>query len=202
MVSGEHVALRPIRDDDWDVIEAWGRHRQGLWGRFQRLQLDHLPALREAYGKTHLLRRESGFLLVETVQEHRPVGFVRYTLIHFPDSDLPYPEIGFGVEPASRGNGYAQEAVRLLVEYLFDGYPVERVAAFTDVENLASQRVLEKMGFQREGVLRRATFRDGRWCDLAIYGLLRSEWCETVVAHPGAVPIEAPILVQALGARG
>jgi RimJ/RimL family protein N-acetyltransferase len=66
--------------------------------------------------------------------------------------------------------------VGLLVEYLLSGYPTERVAAFTDIENAPAQRLLERLGFQREGVLRRATFRDGRWRDLAIYGILREEW--------------------------
>jgi RimJ/RimL family protein N-acetyltransferase len=59
----------------------------------------------------------------------------------------------------------------------------ERVEAFTDVENLPSQRILDKLGFQREGVLRRSNFRDGRWCDLAIYGLLRDEWCREKAAN-------------------
>jgi aminoglycoside 6'-N-acetyltransferase len=51
--------------------------------------------------------------------------------------------------------------------------PPPRVTAFTDIENLAAQRVLGHLQFQREGVLRRASFRDGRWCDIAVYGLLR-----------------------------
>jgi RimJ/RimL family protein N-acetyltransferase len=52
---------------------------------------------------------------------------------------------------------------------------VERLAAFTDVENVPAQQVLESVGFQREGVLRRAMFRDGAWRDIAIYGVLRGE---------------------------
>jgi RimJ/RimL family protein N-acetyltransferase len=50
------------------------------------------------------------------------------------------------------------------------------VAAFTDAENVPAQRVLQKLGFQHEGLLRRASFRDGRWCDMAVYGVLREEW--------------------------
>jgi aminoglycoside 6'-N-acetyltransferase len=97
-------------------------------------------------------------------------------MLGFPDADLPYPEVGFGIpEVTARGKGYAQEGVGLLVEYLLAGYPVARIAALTDEENKPAQRVLEKVGFQREGVLRRATFRDGQWCDITIYGLLRHE---------------------------
>jgi len=95
-----------------------------------------------------LLTRESGFLLVETVQKQEIIGFVRYTLIPYPDVDMPYPEIGFGIPAISaRGKGYAQEAVKLLVGYLFSGYPVERIMAFTDGDNVPSQRVLERLDF-------------------------------------------------------
>ncbi|MCA9922231.1 MAG: GNAT family N-acetyltransferase, partial [Anaerolineales bacterium] len=109
-----------------------------------------------------LLTRESGFLLIETNQEQEVVGYVRYTLIPYPDADMPYPEIGFGIPQSNaRGKGYAKEAVKLLVAYLFAGYPVERIIAFTEQENVPAQRVLEKNGFVQEGNLRRSIFRDG-----------------------------------------
>ena len=72
--------------------------------------------------------------------------------------------------------GYAKEAVKLLVDYLFSGYPVERIGDFTDEGNIPAQRVMEGVGFQREGTLRRAMFRDGQWRDIAVYGILRQEW--------------------------
>ena len=176
MIKGKRILLRPVQDQDWQIIAGWGEQREALWGAFQRFQLDHLPLLRAAYEQTGLLSRDSALLLIETLKEGEVVGFVRYTLSTFPDADLPQPEIGFGIPEASaRGQGYAGEAVNLLVDYLFSGYPVERVWALTEVENQPAQRVLEGNGFQREGVLRRSTFRDGSWRDLAIYALLRSE---------------------------
>jgi RimJ/RimL family protein N-acetyltransferase len=176
MIQGERVVLRPIRGEDWPTFEAWGREREALWGPFQRFQLDHVPLLREAFQASGLLQRDSGLLLIEVRKNGRVVGFVRYTMLTFPDADLPYPEIGFGIpEVEARGAGYAVEAVRLLVGYLWAGYPAERIASFTEAENIPAQRVLERVGFQREGVLRRATFRDGQWRDMAVYGLLRKE---------------------------
>ena len=177
MIRGTRVSLRAIQDQDWPIVESWGQHREALWGPFQRFQLDHVPMLRQAFQATGLLKRESGVLLIEINEDKRIVGFVRYTLLPFPDADLPYPEIGFGIpEVEARGKGLAQEAIKLLVDYLFSGYPTERIAAFTEAENVPAQRVLEGQGFQREGVLRRAMFRDGSWRDVVIYGLLRQEW--------------------------
>lgn len=180
MIRGKRINLRPFQDEDWQVVEKWGQDRDALWGPFQRFQLDHLPSLREAYQQSGLLTRQFGFLLMETLQEQKVVGFVRYTLLSFPDADLPYPEIGFGIGTVeARGKGYAREAIMLLVNYLFSGYPTERIAAFTDSENKPAQHVLQAAGFQQEGVLRRATFRDGRWHDYTIYSLLRQEWMGT-----------------------
>lgn len=179
MIRGKRINLRPFQDEDWQVMEKWGQDRDALWGPFQRFQLDHLPALREAYQKSGLLTRQFGFLLIETLPEQKVVGFVRYTLLAFPDADLPYPEIGFGIgDVTARGQGYAREAIMLLLDYLFSGYPTERVAAFTDSENEPAQHLLQAAGFQQEGVLRRAAFRDGRWHDYIMYGLLRQEWTE------------------------
>ncbi|HWP64138.1 MAG TPA: GNAT family protein [Candidatus Binatia bacterium] len=176
-LAGPRVRLRPLRQEDLDVFEGWGEHRAGLWGPHQRYQLDHVRRLREAFARTGLLDRAAAVLLVETVADKRPVGFVRYTMTPYPDADCAWPDIGFGIgAEADRGKGYATEAVGLLVDYLFSTFPVERVGAATDAANEPSRRLLEKLGFRREGVLRRASFRDGAWRDLVLYGLLRPTW--------------------------
>jgi len=176
MIKGTNIVLRPIEEKDWSIIEQWGKDRDALWGPFQRFQLDHVPLLRQAYQQMGLLTRDSGFLLLETLQDKEIVGFVRYSQITYPDSDTPYPEIGFGIPQASaRGKGYAKEAVGLLVGYLFAGYPVEHIIAFTERGNVPAQRVMESIGFQQEGVLRRSIFRDGQWRDIVIYGILRED---------------------------
>ena len=177
MIKGERVTLRRIRDDDWPQLEAWADDPDALWGPFQRFQLETARALREAYDKTGLLSRESGLLIVEAPPDGEPVGVVRYTLHPLADPDMPTPEIGFVIaDPSARGKGYAKEATALLVNYVFSRFPTERVSAFTDVGNVPAQRLLESLGFSREGTLRRAMFRGGVWSDAAVYGILRDEW--------------------------
>ena len=67
MIKGKNVLLRPIRDEDWSIIEDWGKNREAFWGPYQRFQMDHLPLLQEAFQKTGLLSREGGLLLIETI---------------------------------------------------------------------------------------------------------------------------------------
>jgi RimJ/RimL family protein N-acetyltransferase len=68
-------------------------------------------------------------------------------------------EFGYLVARALWGNGYATEAARAVVEWIFSVRTVWRLSATCDVENLASVRVLEKAGLAREAILRRAIVR-------------------------------------------
>jgi len=84
--------------------------------------------------------------------------------------------IGYLLVPAARGRGYGSEAVLLITDYLFLHKDIGRIQAETHPANAASQRVLEKAGFSREGILRRTFFSRGVWRDTAMYSLLREEW--------------------------
>ena len=66
-----------------------------------------------------------------------------------PPNAVGQVEIGYGVEPAEQGRGYATEAVKRLVRWAFQQPGVQTVVAETAVENVASQRVLEKAGLSR-----------------------------------------------------
>jgi RimJ/RimL family protein N-acetyltransferase len=62
------------------------------------------------------------------------------------------------------------------VDHLFRFTTVHRLEAGTDADNIAEQKVLEHLGFTREGVLREVAFRDGTWRDSVVYSLLRKDW--------------------------
>ena len=68
--------------------------------------------------------------------------------------------------PSERKKGYATEATQLMVDYLFLSKELARIQAIVDVRNIASQRVLEKTGFQREGTMRDESFDRGEWREL------------------------------------
>ena len=83
------------------------------------------------------------------------------------------PEIGYWIAPWARGRGHATEATRALAEWAFErGAP--RVHLLADVGNSASQRVAERAGFSREGVVRSCLgYRDGSWTDAVLFGRVR-----------------------------
>ena len=85
-------------------------------------------------------------------------------------------EIGFTIAGEHQGRGYATEAARLLVGYLFAGRGKHRVTACCDARNAASAAVLERLGMRREGHLRESTWAKGEWTDDLLYALLHHEW--------------------------
>ena len=84
--------------------------------------------------------------------------------------------LGYCLDDAAWGRGYATEAARALLEWAFDTLDMNRVQAETDTRNLASARVLEKLGFVREGTLREDCVVNGEVSDSWVYGLIRREW--------------------------
>ncbi len=90
-------------------------------------------------------------------------------------------EIGYWVGRKFWGQGYTTEAARAVVDWAFDNFGLNRIYARYDVNNPASGRVMQKLGMQSEGILRQHVLKDGVYCDMAYYGLLRSEWLKKVV---------------------
>ena len=85
-------------------------------------------------------------------------------------------QIGYVLIPSERGKGYCTEAAQLAVDYLFMSKDIVRIQAGTFTDNVASQKVLEKAGFQREGRIRKGMFAWGNRVDLYLYSILREKW--------------------------
>ena len=84
--------------------------------------------------------------------------------------------MGYCLSEAAWGHGYATEAARAVLQWAFDALDLNRVQAETDTRNAASARVLEKLGFVREGTLREDCIVNGEVSDSWVYGLIRSQW--------------------------
>ncbi|MEB3327887.1 MAG: GNAT family N-acetyltransferase [Candidatus Sericytochromatia bacterium] len=85
-------------------------------------------------------------------------------------------ELAYALARPLWGQGLVVEAARAVLDQVFATFPVERLQCRCKVENVASARVMEKLGLQREGVLRSALHHRGRDWDMAYYAVLRGEW--------------------------
>jgi RimJ/RimL family protein N-acetyltransferase len=105
----------------------------------------------------------------------RDGGFLGFAA--FVDLDLEHREgeIGYMVAPAARGGGVAPRAVELLTRWGFDELGLLRLELRIDVENPASERVAQRAGYRRDGVLRQVHVKDGLRCDLGVWSRLSQD---------------------------
>ncbi len=82
-------------------------------------------------------------------------------------------EVGYAVHPKFRGKGLASKAVKLITKYAFKKYKLKRISAMGRANNKASARVLEKAGYQLEGILRKNKCVDGVYLDDFIYAKIK-----------------------------
>ncbi len=95
--------------------------------------------------------------------------------LHRLDNPAGTAEVGYLLAREFRGQGYATEAVGGLVRLAFGPLGFHRLIAHVFVGNRPSERVLERSGFRREGRLREAVRKDGRWIDVILYARVRSD---------------------------
>jgi ribosomal-protein-alanine N-acetyltransferase len=88
-------------------------------------------------------------------------------------------EMGYEIHPDHWRKGIMTEALTAMLDYSFRGAalkPVHRLEALVDPKNVASIRLLEKLGFQKEGLRREFGYWKGQYQDVVLFALLRNEW--------------------------
>jgi len=167
---GTVVKLRPIEEPEVTQLLRllWDPEASGEFESFG-FRMDKVSHLERRWREDRLIGDDASFLAVEV--DGTCAGWVTW---HPTANSLTF-EIGIALFPEHRGQGVGTEAQRQLAVYLFDTTPVHRLQAGTEVDNVAEQKSLEAVGFQREGVLRGVHFRAGQWRDGVMYGLLRDD---------------------------
>ena len=84
--------------------------------------------------------------------------------------------LGYWIGEKHSRNGYMKEALKLLIPSLFIDLRLNRIEAATLEENIASKNLLKKIGFKKEGVLRKYLKINGTWRDHILYGLLENDF--------------------------
>jgi RimJ/RimL family protein N-acetyltransferase len=165
------IKLRAVDEDDLPFLhkltsdpDHTGLHQWYGWQNPHRL--------RRRWEDDGLVGDEGGVLII--TKDDDQAGFVSWRKQLASRASFSWA-MGLIVAPEFRGKGYGTEAQKLIVRYLFDHTTVNRIEASTEIGNLAEQRALEKAGFTREGVLRGAGFRAGKWHDGVLYGIVRAD---------------------------
>lgn len=172
----ERLTLRPFGAADKDEIYALQsdpyvlRHWDSSpWTR--REQAD-----RFIERSATMARDEKGIRLA--VDRRSDGAFVGWCAFNEWNPDFRSGELGYCFKREEWGKGYATEAGRAVLEWMFENTNLNRVQSAADTRNPASGKVLQKLGFILEGTMREDCIVDGVVSDSWIFGLLRKDWEE------------------------
>ena len=98
--------------------------------------------------------------------------------LHYIDWPNRRTSVGYWVGAPYQGMGLITKALTVLLEYLFEELHLNRVEVACALENRKSRAIPERLGFQREGVLRQREWLYDRFVDHVVYGMLAAEWVE------------------------
>jgi len=167
------VALRPARPDDAALLHRW---------RGEESVRRHQPLAEATVGDLRAdLARQRGANLYRQIgdrfqwvvlSEGEPVGWITLAVTSW---EHGVAEVGYALTTRHQGRGIMVEALAQLLDELFVRTELERIEARCSTENVPSQRVLERLGFRREGLLRGYFALNGGRIDNFLYALLRDD---------------------------
>ena len=168
------VEVRPARPEDAALLHLWRSEKSVR--RYQPLAPLSTSQLRAelAARRADDLWRNRGDRFDWIVLVHRqPAGWITL-VVHSWEHGLA--ECGYSLSTAFQGRGLMQRALTRLIHDLFARTRLHRLEARTALANVASQRVLEKLGFRREGTLRGYFQLDGEWVDNYLFAIVKEDW--------------------------
>lgn len=178
-IDGERMYLKILSENDVYVFTQLLIRNKEYWSMYEPrfsdsyytvdTQRDKIKRSMQAYREKRELN--FGIYLYETNQL---IGHISLYNV----KRLPFLSgfVGYSIDEAQAGNGYATEALSLVADYAFQRLSLHRLEAYVSPENEGSIRTLEKNEFVREGLLRNLIYINGVWEDHYLYALLRKDY--------------------------
>ncbi len=185
VIATERLVLREIRESDADAIfEIFGDDAVTRFydlATFTDIEQARKMIARMGERNANGDALRWGIALQENDRVIGTGGFNQFTRVgtepgSVPTRILTRAGIGYDLAQAFWNRGYMTEALRAIVRYGLETLNANRIEALVMLENDASVRVLEKIGFQREGILREYGFWKNQFWDLQMFALLKRAW--------------------------
>jgi RimJ/RimL family protein N-acetyltransferase len=179
LLDTERLVVRKYADGDGQELYSLLERNDNR--EFLRENVEEVAAIRtEEEAEIWVRKRSAEWLARERFvmgiwlkSEDRYVGQV---WIEPKNWEVPSFEIGWFLDQGYQGRGIATEAVRRSLKLLFEDFKAHKAIAITRDTNVKSTRLIERLGFRREGHLRESGVQDGKRYGLLYYGMLRTEF--------------------------
>lgn len=174
-LTTDRLILREFEERDWEAVHEYASDPEVVrymnWG--PNAEDETRNFIQRAIAKASQDPRTGYDFAAVLKEEDSLIGTCGIYLRGLPAREA---EIGYCFNPRFWARGYATEAAKGLLAFLFGTLGLHRIFAMCDVENLASARVLEKLGMRREAHFREHLWVKGRWRDSFLYAVLDHEW--------------------------
>lgn len=175
----ERLLLRPFTDDDLDALhDIQGRPDVARYLYWAPRSRDETREMLDRVKRMTAIEEGSDALRLAAVLPYSGTLIGDVSLQQISREHLQ-GEIGFVLHPDHQGRGYATEASAVLLRLGFEKLGLHRIIGRCDARNIASTRVMERLGMRREAHFRENEFVKGEWCDELVYAILAAEWARS-----------------------
>jgi len=172
-IEAERFVLRAVTDSDsGDLLALYSDETVVEYMPLDPFESEQ-DALDEMSWYRKIFKEQTGLRwMIEDKQSHRVIGTCGYLGY---EEEHHRAEIGYDLLSSCWGKGVMTEVARAVLEFGFNQLQLNKIEAKVDPGNEASIRLLYKLGFQQEGLLRQHEFEKGRYVDLAVFSKLQSD---------------------------
>ena len=182
VLKTERLILREFEESDWEAVHFYGSDLEVV--RYMPWRPNSVENTRKLIQRAIAHQRDDPRREYELAVTLRAGGgLIGGCGITMTSSQHRGAYIGYCFDKRVWGKGYATEAARAIVAFGFEHLGLRRIVATCDTENLASARVMEKIGMTREGRMREDMQIRGRRRDSFLYAILKHEWQEPDAYH-------------------
>ena len=171
LTTGRFLLQQILPDDQRFIFEGLS-HPEII--PFYGVRYDSFEATRKQmdwYEKSYREGSGHSWKIIEKASGEK-IGVVAY---YFFKPEHKKAEVGFWIFPQYWNKGITTEVLKTVIEYCQKEKGIHRLEAFVEEGNLASSRVLEKLGFVYEGTMRECEIKNGKYINLFIYALVKSD---------------------------
>jgi RimJ/RimL family protein N-acetyltransferase len=168
--------LRPFKDDDLQDLYAF--HSRPEVTRFLYWEARNLEETKEALErkKSEVSLTEEGASLVLAVVLQKTEKVIGEVSLVWHSQAHQQGEVGFVFHPDYQGYGYAIEATNVILSLGFEAFELHRIYGRCDARNVASYKLMERLGMRREAHYIHNEIFKGEWGDEFVYAILQDEW--------------------------
>ncbi len=174
MLKGENILLRPIRRSDTALFTKWLNDPEVIESLAVYTPVTEMAFEKDLEEISTVKAASEAWFMIEMLAGGRTIGSTRFKNIDHKNQSAEF-SIVIG-ETEHWGRGFGAEAVKLLVNYGFEQLNLHRISSEVFSFNERSLRMHKKLGFREEGRQREAWFKNGRFHDWVLFGILRDDW--------------------------